>query len=101
MQKAKSRNADSQSFMAAMAELGVSTMVINYNDCPVMVPILIPIGAAAPPVGVCLFILSSVTGESLETVTKGTAMFYLPVLLSLIVVAFVPPLALWLPSMLG
>ena len=67
----------------------------------VVVALAVTIGAATPPVGVCLFVLSSVTGESLETVTKGTAMFYLPVLASLIIVAFVPALSLWLPGILG
>lgn len=33
MQKTKFRSADSQAFMAAFADLGVSTMVINYSDC--------------------------------------------------------------------
>ncbi|MBU5627478.1 TRAP transporter large permease [Oscillibacter sp. MSJ-2] len=67
----------------------------------VVVALAVTIGAATPPVGVCLFVLSSVTGESLETVVRGTKPFYLPILLALLAVAFITPLSTWLPSLLA
>ena len=67
----------------------------------VLVALAVTIGAATPPVGVCLFVLSSVTGESLETVVRGTKSFYIPILLSLFAVAFIPVLSTWLPNLLS
>ena len=67
----------------------------------VVVALAVTIGAATPPVGVCLFVLSSVTGESLETVVRGTKPFYFPILFALLAVAFIAPLSTWLPSILA
>lgn len=66
----------------------------------VVVALAVTIGAATPPVGVCLFVLSSVTGEPLETVVRGTKSFYLPILLALLAVAFITPLSTWLPGLM-
>lgn len=74
---------------------------INPIHLGVVVALAITIGAATPPVGVCLFVLSTVTGESLETVIRGTKRFYLPILISLLVIAFCPVICTWLPSILG
>jgi tripartite ATP-independent transporter DctM subunit len=59
------------------------------------------IGLLTPPVGLVLFVLSSVTKRSVTTVIKGTVPFYLPMLVTLVLIAFVPALSLWLPSALG
>lgn len=74
---------------------------IDLITLGVVVALAVTIGAATPPVGVCLFVLSSVTGEPLETVVKGTKAFYLPILLSLFAVAFIPVLTNWLPSIMA
>lgn len=67
----------------------------------VVVALAITIGASTPPVGMCLFVLSSVTGESLETVTRGTMRFYPAILLALLVITFFPFICTWLPGILG
>jgi tripartite ATP-independent transporter DctM subunit len=59
------------------------------------------IGLITPPMGGVAFVLSSVTGISVERVFRGAA-FYLPaVLIVLLLITYIPAITLWLPSVLG
>lgn len=59
------------------------------------------IGLLTPPVGLVLFVLSSVTNIPVHKVIKGVLPFFVPMLITLFVITFVPALSLWLPSVLG
>lgn len=59
------------------------------------------IGLLTPPVGLVLFVLSSVTKYPVTTVIKGTLPFFIPMLATLVLISVVPFLSLWLPSLLG
>ncbi|MCM1011376.1 MULTISPECIES: TRAP transporter large permease [unclassified Brevibacterium] len=59
------------------------------------------IGLLTPPVGLVLFVLSSVTKYPVTTVIRGTMPFFIPMLITLILISVVPFLSLWLPSLLG
>ncbi|MEL7582259.1 TRAP transporter large permease [Brevibacterium casei] len=59
------------------------------------------IGLLTPPVGLVLFVLSSVTKYPVTTVIKGTLPFFVPMLATLVLISVVPFLSLWLPSLLG
>lgn len=59
------------------------------------------IGLITPPVGLVLFVLSSVTGASVQTVIKGVIPFFIPMVVTLILITLVPALSLWLPGALG
>ena len=59
------------------------------------------IGLLTPPVGLVLYVLSSVTGASVQQVMWGTLPFLLPLGITLIIVTFVPAVSLWLPHLLG
>ena len=59
------------------------------------------LGLLTPPVGLVLYVLSSVTGSSVQTVTRGTIPFLIPLLITLLVITFVPALSLWLPGLLA
>ena len=59
------------------------------------------IGLLTPPVGLVLFVLSSVTKYPVTTVLKGTLPFFVPMLATLVLISVVPFLSLWLPSLLG
>jgi len=48
------------------------------------------IGLLTPPVGLVLFVLSSVTGYSVKEVTKGTAPFYGIMIIVLLCISFLP-----------
>jgi len=57
------------------------------------------IGLLTPPVGAVLFIGSAVSKVSMERIVKATLPFYLCMIITLLLVTFVPSLSLWLPSL--
>ncbi len=59
------------------------------------------IGLLTPPVGLVLYVLSSVTGASFSQVARGTAPFLIPLGAALLIVTFVPQVSLALPRWLG
>lgn len=59
------------------------------------------IGLLTPPVGLVLFVLSSVTDVPLERVTKGVLPFFIPLLLALGLITFFPFFTEWLPGLFG
>lgn len=59
------------------------------------------IGLLTPPMGGVCFVLSSVTGIPLERVFRGVIPFYPALFVTLLLVAFVPAVTLWLPGLLG
>jgi len=58
------------------------------------------LGLLTPPVGLVLYVLSSVTGSSVQTVTRGTIPFLIPLLITLLLITFIPAFSLFLPSLL-
>lgn len=59
------------------------------------------IGLITPPVGLVLYVLCSVTGARLPVVIRGIVPFLLPLMVTLLIVTFVPAVSLWLPRLLG
>lgn len=59
------------------------------------------IGLLTPPVGLVLFVLSSVTRYPVSRVIRGSLPFFIPMLVTLFLIAFVPAISLWLPNLLG
>jgi TRAP-type uncharacterized transport system fused permease subunit len=58
------------------------------------------IGLITPPVGLVLYVLSSVSKAPVQRVMWGTWPFLLPLFTTLLIVTFVPELSLWLPRWL-
>ncbi len=59
------------------------------------------IGLLTPPVGLVLYVLSSVTGATVPQVVRGVFPFLIPLGIALLIVTFVPSVSLWLPQALG
>ncbi|MDE0530749.1 MAG: TRAP transporter large permease [Albidovulum sp.] len=59
------------------------------------------IGAATPPFGVLLFIMVDIAEEPFGKIVKAIIPFYIPLILALLLITFVPALTLWLPGALG
>ncbi|QXE02017.1 TRAP transporter large permease [Terribacillus sp. DMT04] len=59
------------------------------------------IGTITPPVGTVLFIGSKVGDVSIEQVTKPLLLFYIPVIIAFLAVAYIPAISLWLPELMG
>lgn len=67
----------------------------------IMIVLALNISLMTPPVGACLFVLASVTGESVEAITKSLWPFLLVEVLVLVMVAFWEDLTLLGPRLLG
>jgi tripartite ATP-independent transporter DctM subunit len=65
----------------------------------VIVVLTLMISLLTPPVGVVLYVLSSISGLSFERCVTATAPFLLPLVIVLLLVAFFPGLSLWLPNL--
>ena len=59
------------------------------------------IGLLTPPVGAVLFIGSAVSGVPMERIVKATLPFYLCMVVTLLLITFIPQLSLWLPQLLS
>ena len=57
------------------------------------------IGLLTPPVGTVLFIGSAVSKLPMEKVVKATMPFYLLMIVTLMLITFVPQISLWLPGL--
>lgn len=58
------------------------------------------IGLITPPVGVCLFLSSSIANTTITKVLKAFLPFYLIMFAVLLLVSFVPQISMWLPSLM-
>jgi C4-dicarboxylate transporter, DctM subunit len=66
-----------------------------------MVVLNVVIGLATPPVGICLFIVCAISGQSLVAVSKEAIPLLLIAVVVLALVMFVPPITLFLPHAFG
>ena len=56
------------------------------------------IGLLTPPVGPTLVVGCAIGKVSMEAVSKSIMIFYVPMLIVLLLVTYVPALSLWLPG---
>lgn len=66
----------------------------------VVVVLNLMIGLLTPPVGMSLYMVSIVARMPLHRVIAGAMPFFIPLVLSLLVVTLVPSVSLWLPNLL-
>ena len=66
----------------------------------VFLVVMIEVGLITPPIGFNLFVLQGITGMSIESIARGAFPFFLLMLLSAVILALFPGLALWLPEIL-
>jgi C4-dicarboxylate transporter DctM subunit len=62
---------------------------------------VLAIGFMTPPLGENLFVASGIGGESVEKIIVKVMPFVLVSIMAVFLIAFVPKISLWLPSMLG
>ena len=83
-------------FLPIATQLGMDPVhfgiMILFNLC---------VGITTPPVGAALFVGCSITGVSIERVTKMLIPFFIATILGLMVVTYVPELSLAIPRMAG
>ncbi|ARE39472.1 TRAP-type C4-dicarboxylate transport system, large permease component [Rhodovulum sp. P5] len=67
----------------------------------IMIILALNISLMTPPVGACLFVLASVTGEKVEAITRELWPFILAEVAILLLIAFWSDLTLFIPRLLG
>ena len=82
--------------------LPVATSVgIDPVHLGVVIVLALMIGLLTPPVGLVLYVLAAVSGVSFDRCVKATAPFLIPLVVVLLLVAFVPEISLALPQAMG
>ncbi|XKE44834.1 TRAP transporter large permease [Halomonas organivorans] len=83
--------------------LGPLTLTIGLDPvhAGMIIILALTISLMTPPVGACLFVLASVTGERIEAITKSLWPFILVEVAVLMAVAYWEPIALSIPRLLG
>lgn len=81
--------------LPAAIEFGIDPLHLG-----IMMILNLVLGLLTPPVGLVLYVLSSVTGSSVQTVTRGTVPFLIPLLITLLLITFIPDFSLWLPRLI-
>jgi len=81
-------------FPVAMA-LGVDPIHLG-----VIMVVNMEVGMITPPVGLNLYVASSMTGMSLMDVTKSALPWLIAVIIGLILITYIPSISLWLPNLL-
>lgn len=82
--------------LPAAIEFGIDPLQLGI----VMILNLV-VGLLTPPVGLVLYVLSAVTGASVQTVVRGTLPFLIPLAITMLLITYVPAFSLWLPGFLA
>ena len=94
---------------------GIAVMIIAY---PVLMPVVLSlgidpvhfgvilvlnlmIGLVTPPVGLCLYVVSGIAKVPITAIARQLWPYLLGLIVSLLLVTYVPALSLWLPNLLG
>ena len=77
------------------------TIGMNPVHAGIVFILCLNISLMTPPVGACLFVLASVTGEKIEEITKALWPFILAEFLVLILVAYWEGMTLAIPKLFG
>ncbi len=82
-------------FLPAVASLGVSPIQFG-----VILITGLAIGLITPPVGMCLNVASAISKLGIGTIFRAAVPFALANVITLILIALIPPISMWLPSVL-
>jgi tripartite ATP-independent transporter DctM subunit len=83
-------------FLPVVMELGMSP--IHFG---IMMVLNLCIGLCTPPVGSILFVGVSVAGTTIQKVIRPLLLLFVAMLISLLLITYLPGLSLWLPSLFG
>lgn len=83
-------------FIPLLQQIGVNPIQFG-----VVTVLALMIGMITPPVGVCLYAVASISEVDFWTLAKESMPYVIALVVVLLMVAFIPQLSLWLPSVLG
>ena len=79
-------------------------IIVHFSIDPVQFGVVMTlasmIGLLTPPVGMCLYAVSSITGLSIGELSKEMWPYLVGIFLVLLAVAYVPQVSLWLPNLI-
>ncbi len=73
---------------------------INLIQFGLIVVLNVMVGVLTPPMGLQLFALTDIAKIPFDRVVRATVPFYIPLLIVLLLITFIPDLVLWLPNLL-
>ncbi|MFD1882470.1 TRAP transporter large permease [Paracoccus pacificus] len=82
--------------MPVAAQYGISPVHLGL-----ILTLNLMIGLLTPPVGMVLYVLSRISGMSVERTTMAILPWMIPLFIALLLITFIPPITLWLPTQLG
>ena len=82
-------------FLPAVTSLGISPIQFG-----VILITGLAIGLVTPPVGMCLNVASAISKLGIGTIFRAAVPFSLANIITLILITLIPPISMWLPSVL-
>ena len=77
----------------------INNMGMNVVWFGVLMVMIMQLGLITPPVGMCVYVMGGIAKDvPLMKIFKGVFPFVIALIITVIIVALVPQLALWLPS---
>jgi len=92
-------NAAQMILVPILAPISVA-MGIDPIQFGIIVVFNLMVGTVTPPVGIVLFVTANVANISFERVVKATMPFLLPLVITLILISYWPPLTTFVPNLL-
>jgi tripartite ATP-independent transporter DctM subunit len=74
---------------------------LNYVHMGVLAVLNVTLGIITPPMAPALFVTCKATGNSFDRALKYTVQFLIPLVITLLLVSFIPDFVLWLPRFMG
>ena len=93
---------DSMGMMVITVPILLPSLHVNNIDpiwFGILIVLLVELGQVTPPMGMNLFVIKNISGESLSSVIRGTMPFYGLYLLLMVLIYFFPQIVLWLPGL--
>lgn len=96
-------------FMDAMSSMVITVpiiyptiLILGFDPIwfGVIMVLVVEMGLITPPVGMNVFVLSSVTDESLGTIFRGSSPFVLSILICIVLMTLFPEIALLIPGLM-
>jgi tripartite ATP-independent transporter DctM subunit len=81
----------------------LAPLAVSYGIDPVQFGVILCfnliIGIVHPPMGIGLFVMSSMSRISMEALTRSMVPFLIPLLIALALITYVPAITMWLPNL--
>jgi len=105
-------------FMLLIAGMLLDAISIYYVFLPILIPVIkhfgwdpmwfgvmmtvnLAIGTVTPPVALNLYVAANLASISMERISRSAVPFIIALIVSLMIVTYIPSLSLWLPRLFG